>query len=178
MKIAIWTKSPPKVAAIDEAIEKCIYFKWIDIEIISLKVSSDISDMPISLEENMNWAYNRAHNTKKEIEADFYIWMEGWTSMVWDKAYLFWVVYILNNKWEWHYWFSNMMEVPEIFKKRIYENKEELGPILSEITKVEWASKKTWAFWHWSDDMLTRKDQFMFAFLSAIPTFYNKYYKI
>jgi hypothetical protein len=26
--------------------------------------------------------------------------------------------------------------------------------------------------------MLTRKDQFMFAFLSAIPAFYNKYYKL
>jgi len=28
MKIVIWTKSPPKVAAIEEAIKKCIYFEW------------------------------------------------------------------------------------------------------------------------------------------------------
>jgi non-canonical (house-cleaning) NTP pyrophosphatase len=178
MKIAIWTKSPPKVAAIEEAIKKCIYFENEKIEIIPLKVSSDISDMPISEKENMQWAYNRAHNCKKEIEADFYIWMEGWTTMIWNKAYLFWVVYILNNSWEWHYWFSNKMEVPEYFRKKIYDENLELWPILSEATKQENASKKWWAFAHWSDDMLTRKDQFVLAFLSWIVPFFNKYYKL
>jgi len=177
MKIAIWTKSPPKVEAIKEAIKKCIYFKWMDIEIITEKVDSWISDMPISMEENMQWAKNRAENISKIVDADLYIWMEGWTSEIWNKAYLFWVVYILNNNWNWHFWISNMMEVPEVFHKRIYENWEELWPVLTEITWVESASKKTWAFWHWSDDMLTRKDQFVLAFLSWIVPFYNKYYK-
>ena len=178
MKIAIWTMSPPKVAAIEEAINNCHYFEWQNIEFITLKVNSDISDMPITIEENMQWAKNRALNSKKEVEADFYIWMEWWTSKIWEKAYLFWVVYVLDNNWKWHFWFSNMMEVPEIFEKRIYENKEELWPVLTEITWIEWASKKTWAFWAWSDDILVRKDQFKFAFLSAIPTFFNKYYKM
>jgi hypothetical protein len=41
------------VAAIEEAIKKCIYFKGKKIELISLKVESNISDMPISEEENM-----------------------------------------------------------------------------------------------------------------------------
>jgi hypothetical protein len=41
------------VAAIEEAIKKCVYFENKDIEIISLKVSSNISDMPISEKENM-----------------------------------------------------------------------------------------------------------------------------
>lgn len=178
MKIAIWTKSPPKVAAIKEAINKCPYFEWENIEIIPNEVESGISDMPTSIEENMEWAKNRAINTSKITDADFYIWMEWWTSYIWEKTYLFWVVYILNNKWEWHFWISNMMEIPEVFHKRIYVNKEELWPVLSEITWVEWASKKTWAFWAWSDDILTRKDQFEYAFLSAVPAFFNKYYKI
>ena len=178
MKIAIWTKSPPKVAAIEEAIKKCIYFKGKKIEIISLKVESNISDMPISEEENMLWAFNRAHNCKKEVEADFYIWMEGWMTLIWEKAYLFWVIYIFDNDWNWHYWFSNKMEVPEYFRQKIYEENLELWPVLSEATKEENASKKWWAFWYWSDNMLTRKDQFMLAFLSVIPTFYNKYYKL
>ena len=178
IKIAIWTKSPPKVAAIEEAIEKCVYFKNKDIEIIPLKVSSWISDMPISMEENMEWAKNRAKNCKKEIEADFYIWMEWWTSIIWEKAYLFWVVYILDKFWEWHFWISNMMEVPEFFREKIYEQNLELWPVLSEVTKEENASKKWGAFAHWSDDMLTRKDQFILAFLSGIVPFFNKYYKM
>lgn len=178
MLIAIATKSPPKVWAIEEAIKKCIYFENEKIEIISEKINSDVSDMPTSIEENMLWAKNRANNLSKTTKADFYIWMEWWTSFIWEKSYLFWVVYILNKNWKWHFWFSNMMEVPEIFHKRIYNNKEELWPILTELTWEQWASQKNWAFGHWSDDMLIRKDQFMFAFLSAIPAFYNKYYKL
>jgi len=178
MKIAIWTKSPPKIAAIEEAIKKCVYFKNKEIEIIPLKVSSWISDMPISEKENMQGAYNRAHNCKKEINADFYIWMEGGTTLIWDKAYLFGVVYILDNNWKWHYWFSNKMEVPEYFRKKIYDEWLELWPVLAEATKEENASKKWWAFAHWSDNMLTRKDQFVLAFLSGIVPFYNKYYNL
>ena len=178
MKIAIWTKSPPKVAAIEEAIKKCVYFDKENIEIIPLKVSSDISDMPTSLEENMKWAYNRTYNCKKEVEADFYIWMEWWTNIIDDKAYLFGVVYILDKNWNWHYGVSNMMEVPEYFRQKIYDEGLELWPVLSEATKEENASKKWGAFWHWSDDMLTRKDQFVLAFLSWIVPFFNKYYKL
>jgi len=178
MKIAIWTKSPPKVNAIEEAIENCKYFEWENIEFTTLKVDSWISDMPTSLEENMKWAENRAKNSKKEIKADLYIWMEWWMHILGEKAYLFWVVYVLDNNWEWHYGFSNMMEVPKLFKHRIYENNQELWPVLTELSWEQWASQKNWAFGHWSDNLLTRKDQFMFAFLSAIPPFYNKYYKL
>ncbi len=181
IKIAIWTKSPPKVAAIEEAIERCIYFKEKNIEIISLKVESWISDMPITIEENMDWAKNRAKNRakncKKEIDADFYVWMEWWVNIFLEKAYLFWVVYILDKNWKWHFGMSNMMEVPEFFRQKIYDEGQELWPVLSEVTKEENASKKWWAFWHWSDDMLTRKDQFILAFLSWIVPFFNKYYK-
>jgi len=178
MKIVIWTKSPPKLAAIKEAINKCIYFEGKDIEIIPLKVKSDISDMPLSIEENMEWAKNRANNCKKEMEADLYIWMEWWTSIIWNNSYLFWVVYILGNSDNGHFGFSNMMEVPEYFRQKLYDENLELWPVLSEITKEENASKKWGAFAHWSDDMLTRKDQFILAFLSAIVPHFNKYYKL
>ena len=64
MKIVIWTQSAPKVEAIKEAIFKIPYFEGKDIEIIDIKVSSWISDMPTSIEENMIWAKNRALNSK------------------------------------------------------------------------------------------------------------------
>ncbi len=177
MKIAIWTKSPPKVKAIEQAINDVIYFKDKDIEIIPLKVESEISDMPISLEENMLGAKNRAWNCKKEVKADFYIWMEGWTTIIKNKAYLFGVVYILDKEWNSHYGISNMMEVPEYFRKKIYNEGLELWPVLAEATKQENASKKWGAFAHWSDNMLTRTDQFVLAFKSAIVPFFNKYYQ-
>jgi len=183
MILAIWTKSPPKVQAIEQTSTKCVYFKWEKIGIISEKVESWVGDMPISLEENIRWASNRADNIKKLLEsqwkkADFYIWMEWWTTLIWEKAYLFWAVYIISESWETHLWLSPFMEVPQVFHKRIYENWEELWPVLVEYTWLEKASQKSWAFGYWSDEMLTRKDQFMLAFTSAISPFYNKYYKL
>lgn len=56
MKIVIWTMSPPKVNAIEEAVSRCIYFENKNIEIKTIKVSSWVSDMPLSIEENMKWA--------------------------------------------------------------------------------------------------------------------------
>ena len=179
MKIVIWTTSAPKVEAIKEAIEKCVYFLNEEIELVDIKVNSWVSDMPTSIEENMLGAKNRAYNCLKVIQdADFYVWMEWWVWFIWEKTYLFWVVYILNRKWIWHFWISNMMEVPKYFHKKILIEKMELWPILAEATWIENASKKNWAFGAWSDDMLNRKDQFLIAFLSAIPAFYNKYYKL
>ena len=178
MKIAIWTKSPPKVKAIQQAIDEVVYFKDMDIEIIPLKVSSDISDMPISLEENMLGAKNRAYNCKKEVEADLYIWMEWWTTMIEDKAYLFGVVYVLDKNWNSHYGISNMIEIPEYFRWKIYDEGLELWPVSTELTQETWDRRQTWVFGLISDDMITRTDQFVLAFKSAIVPFYNKYYKI
>jgi non-canonical (house-cleaning) NTP pyrophosphatase len=179
MKIVIWTQSPPKVAAIEEWVKNSPYFAGEEIEIIPLKVSSGISDMPLSLEENMAWAKNRAENARKELkDADFYIWMEWGTTIIGDKAYLFWVVYILSKDWEGHFWFSGKMEVPKIYMKRLYEDREKLHIIEEDLHWMKDLSNKNGSFWLWSDDTLTRKDQFLIAFKSAIPPFFNKYYKM
>lgn len=52
MIIAIGTTSSPKVAGVKEAVTLCPYFAQDkdDIEYILEKVSSDVADMPLSLE--------------------------------------------------------------------------------------------------------------------------------
>ena len=132
--------------------------------------------MPISLDETILWAKNRAHNVSKITDANFYIWMEWWTTLIWEKAFLFGCVYIVSPDWKEHFWLSPMMELPTEFQRRIYENWEELGPVLQEISWELWASQKSGSFWHWSDNMLTRKDQFSLAFIAAISPFFNQYY--
>lgn len=72
MKLIIATTSPPKVQAIKEAIARCPYFSGQDTKILTLKVPSDISDMPTSMTENMLGAKNRAENARNiEPNADF-----------------------------------------------------------------------------------------------------------
>lgn len=178
MKIILWTESPPKLAAIREAIKNCPYFQGQNVEMSGLTVASGVSNMPLTLEETMNWAQKRALNARELDESgDFYIWMEWWTNRIGDKSYLFGTVYIMNREGIGHFWFSNMMEVPDIFDKKLYQEWQELGNILEEMTGIDNISKKHGAFGVWSDNMLSRKDQFMIAFMSAIPAFYNQYYR-
>lgn len=69
------------------------------VEYLTKGVPSDISDMPISIEEVMEGAKNRANNLKKAgIEADYYIGIEGGTTRFGEKAYLFGSVYVVNSE--------------------------------------------------------------------------------
>ena len=183
MILAIGTKSPPKVKAIKKASKKCVYFKWEEIEIISESVESWVSDMPQTMRENILWAQNRAINTKTLLNsnnkiADFYIWMEGWTTLIWKKAYIFWAVYIIDNQWNGHLGLSAFIEVPQMIQERIYDNNEELWPIMDDISWETNVKSKNWSVWHWTDDMLTREQEFWTTFFTAISPFYNKYYKL
>jgi non-canonical (house-cleaning) NTP pyrophosphatase len=178
MKIAIWTTKTPKVEGVKQAVKECPYFFWEEIEYILQQVSSDISDMPLSIEETMQWAKNRAQNIKKlGIKADFYVWIEGWTTKIWDKKYLFWTIFIENDKGEWHFGFSWMIEVPKKVEEMLYEEWKELWPIMSELSGITNIQSQNWSMWAWSDDMLTRKDEFVTAFKSAISPFFNEFYK-
>lgn len=180
MKIAIWTTRAPKVEGIKQWIKQCPYFDNIDnIEYILEKVESGISDMPLSIEETMLWAKNRAQNIKKHsIEADYYIWIEGGTTHIWDKKYIWWVVYVEDNSWKWHYGFSPMIEVPSKIEKMLYEDWLELWPIMWELSWNTDIRSENWSMWAWSNDMLTREAEFKSAFQAAISPFFNDYYNI
>lgn len=181
MIIAIWTTNIPKCEAIKDWINNCPYLINIKnlINYIQEKVDSWVSDMPLSLEENMLWAKNRAKNLiKKWIIADFYIWCEWGTTQIWEKKYAWWIVYVENNKWEWHYWFSWMIEVPSLVEKKLYIDWLELWPIMNELSWKKDIWNENWSLWEWSANMLTRKDEFSLAFKAAIAPFFNKYYKM
>lgn len=181
MKIAIWTLKTPKVEGIKQAINECLYFDGIKekIEYILVEVSSDISSMPLSIEETMMWAKNRAQNIiKKWVEADFYVWIEWGVSPIGEKKYIWWIVYVENSTWEWHYGFSPMMEVPKKVEKMLYEEGKELWPVMSELSWITNIQSQNGSMWAWSDDMFTRKDEFTIAFKAAISPFYNTYFKL
>jgi non-canonical (house-cleaning) NTP pyrophosphatase len=55
------------VEGVKEAVLECPYFQDVEnIEYILESVSSDISDMPLTIEETMTGARNRAQNVRKK----------------------------------------------------------------------------------------------------------------
>ncbi len=181
MKIAIGTLRKPKIDGIKEGVSSCPYFRDVleSIEFIPTEVSSDISHMPLTIQEVMQGAFNRARNLiKLGIEADYYIGIEGGVSRFGEKAYIFGCVYIQNATGEGHYGFSPMAEVPKLVDARLYENGEELGHIMGELSGRTDIRSENGSMGAWTDDMFTRKDEFVDAFKAAIAPFYNSFYTL
>jgi non-canonical (house-cleaning) NTP pyrophosphatase len=180
MKIALGTTRIPKIEWIKKGITHCPYFQDILTKIVYLphSVESGISDMPLSMDEIMLWAKNRAQNLMVLESADYYIGIEWGVSTIWDKKYIFWVVYVENSSWEGHYGFSPLLEVPSIVEKKLYEEWLELGPVMWELSWNTNIRSENGSMGAWSNDMFTRADEFCSAFQSAISPFYNDYYKM
>jgi len=177
MKLAIWTQNKAKIKGLTDAASNCVYFEG-KVEVEGFNVSSWVNDQPKSLEETILWAKNRAENIKKHWnQADFYVGMEWWLTEIENKVYLFWVTYVLNNSWKWHFWLTQFQEIPEIFKTRVFDGSEELWPVQDELMWDTWNNHKWWSFSVWTDGMLSRSESFEAAFFCAISPFFNKYYK-
>ena len=69
------------------------------------------------------------------------------------------------------------MEVPSLVVEKLYIEKLELWPVMSELSGITNIQSQNGSMWSLSNDMLTRKDEFLLAFCSAISPFFNKYYK-
>lgn len=178
MLIAIWSTRKPKVEAVESTIQNCPYFLWQNIEYKTQKVDSDVSDMPLSIEEIMQWAKNRVKSLKIEIDnADFYIWLEWGTSKIGDRYFLFWATYIENQDWKWYYGFSPMMEIPDKIAEELYTHKKDLWDVIEEYSNKQDVRSNNWTLWELSDDMIKRTESFTIATQAAIAPFFNKYWK-
>lgn len=178
MLVAIWSLRKPKLEAVEQAFQSCPYFWWKIIKYEARKTSSDVSDMPLSIKEIMQWAKNRVKNLKKEIpNANFYVGLEWWTSKIWNKYFLFWVTYIENQEWIWHYGFSPMMEIPPKIQHELYINKRDLWEVIEEISDKNDIKSNNWTLGELSDDMIKRAKSFQVSTQAAIAPFFNKYWK-
>lgn len=178
MLIAIWSTRKPKIEAVESAIWSCPYFHWQKIEYRTQKVNSNVSDMPLNTEEIMHWAKNRVKNLRIEIDnADFYIWLEWWTSKIWNRCFLFWATYIEDQNWKWYYGFSPMMEIPENIIKELYTHKRDLWDVIEELSDKNDVRSNNWTLWELSDDMIKRAESFHISIQAAISPFFNKYWK-
>ncbi len=179
MKILVWSTNPVKINSVRLSAEKCIYFENDSIDVSWLSVPSWVSDQPLDISEVIQWAKNRAYNLKELWEiAEYYVGIEWGTTMIWDTAYLFWVTYIVNNRWEAHFAMTQSMEVPEYFRKWLYEEGRELWPMEDELNNIENVGQKNGSFGMWTDDMLGRQQSFENSFFCAIAPFYNRNYKL
>lgn len=129
MEIIVCTENKAKVQAITEVFND-LHPKA---NIISKSFSSDISDQPMSEEEGLDGAINRANNARKEYpEAYYCIGMEGFVDVNKFGMFLAGAVAIVDEHGVIGLGTSAKVQLPVFIQKEI-EAGVELGPLMKEL---------------------------------------------
>lgn len=86
MKIAIGSKNPAKIAATRQAFGAA----WPDeeLEIVAMTVPSGVSDQPLTTDETIKGAVNRAKTVKVSLRPDFAVGIEAGLSKIGEKWFV------------------------------------------------------------------------------------------
>lgn len=98
MNVVIGSKNPTKVDAVQSAFSRSFPDQLFSYNPIS--VSSGVSDQPMSDEETLNGAVNRAKSCKElHPDFDFFVGLEGGCSFMGNDLYAFaWMVVMRDNE--------------------------------------------------------------------------------
>lgn len=179
MHFAIGTANIPKSQAIEEVLSTSPYTSGAIFS--NHRVASWVPDMPTTLRELRTGAKNRAIHTRREMPtADYFVGMEWgvYQDSEWEEYWLLWVVYIENSDGIGHYGYSYHLEVPKAVQERLFDGQwHDLEQIMHELSGVSHIWDAGWSPSLWSDGMLVRKDEFLFATQAALAPFFNTYYQ-
>lgn len=182
MIFALGTTNTPKTNAIREALATCPYLTGVEIDIRGYRVDSWIADMPLTLTDLRTGAQNRARAVRILCpEADYFVGMEGgvYRDSVGDDYWLTGLVYMENQEGAGHLGYSCHMPVPAIVVEKLYDGSgRDLEQIMHEIAGVENIGDHAGSFALWSNNMLTRTDQFRLATQCAMVPFFSSFYTI
>jgi non-canonical (house-cleaning) NTP pyrophosphatase len=76
----------------------------------------------------------------------------GWSVL--DKKVLGGTIYILNRAVEGYFGISQVMEVPDIIERMLYDEGKELGPVMEELKGSVHSRSEEGSMGAWSDNML------------------------
>lgn len=137
MKIAIGSTNPVKITAVKNVMKK-IYDNF---EIIPVKVNSNVADNPLTEEETIEGAINRARDAIKKSKTDLGIGMEGGTIKKYNRHFMTGWCAVVDKEDNVMLGCSGMIELPTLVVEKIIKGKE-LGEAMDEVTGLKDTKKK------------------------------------
>lgn len=179
MHFAIGTTNTPKSEAIEHVLLNSPYTSGATFS--NHKVSSWVSDMPKTLRELRTGAKNRAINTRRECpDADYFVGMEWgvYKDMEGEEYWLMGVVYIEDREWRWYFGYSSHLRVPDRVIEWLLDGRDrELEAVMHELGEVPNLGDTVGSFGAFTDNMLSRREQFIMATQCAIAPHFNQFYR-
>jgi len=166
--ISVGSKNPVKISAVENVVKKL----WPDAEVVSVDTPSGVSDQPMSDDESIRGATNRARAAMDKMEADLGIGLEG--SVVDTEHGMFlsgWVVAVDRNGTI-GMGSGGRLFLPEKIAVEL-RNGEELGPVMDKFIDGHNTKQKQGTVGVLTNNLVTRTDSFEKNVIYALTKFIN-----
>ncbi len=173
MKIAVGSKNPVKVAAVENVARKV----WPNCEVTGVEVDSGVSVQPRSDDEAILGATNRARAALEAMNADYGVGLEAAAIDRLEGTFTnHWVV-VVNRAGEKGVGGGGGILLPEKVAAEIQKGRE-LGPVMDEFIGEDNTKQKNGAVGILTNDIVTRTSAFEKTVAYALTRFINpQYYK-
>jgi len=181
MRVVVGSTNPVKIKAVQKAMT--LIFPDVKIDVAGVEVNSGVSNQPLSFEEIVLGARNRAKNAMKKVHSDFSIGLEAGIVRI-PYTLTGWIDYafcaILDKNGIITLGSSPGFEYPPIVIQRVLNEKLEIGVIMDELVNEKDVKKKQGAVGFLSKGLFDRveflKTAVIMAFIPRIndnPKLYN-----
>ncbi len=173
MKILVGSENPVKIAAVKEAFSE--YFE--NPEIVCFAADSGVPAQPVNM-QTFEGARNRASalkvlNERQNLNADFFIGIEGGIIKIFDKWFAFGLMCIINKEGLEGYGSSPLFELPDTVIEKLLSGSE-LGLVMDEITGTENTKQNGGAIGYFTNGKMDRRQLYVSGIIAALVPFHHK----
>ena len=166
LNIAVGSMNPVKINAVKGAFTRA----WSDAVVTGSAVETGVSAMPMSDQECLTGARNRARLARESADADFGVGLEGGVNPEPTGLMLLGWVVIVHRDGRESVSCTSKIPLPLSLAQRILAG-EELGPVMDEVLKTTGTAKKGGASGALTDGLVMRQDKFEMAGAYALGPF-------
>jgi inosine/xanthosine triphosphatase len=182
-RIAAGSTRRPKLNAVQEAADlfRCYFSADTTIEVHGYEVESGVSRTPLSREELMQGARQRAealasHMAATAEPANFYLGLEGGLDVVAEhgkrRVFLESWAYVTDGE-RGHFGCSGSIEIPEALAEEVVVRGTELSTAIDDFAGQAGIRDAQGAWGVLSGNLISRQESFRVAVVAAFAPFYN-----
>jgi len=189
MKIGIGSQNRTKIEAVKSACTKLqktyAHLSDLQFEFVPVRTQTPIPDMPLSAEQIIEGAVQRAHYVFDQLpDLNFAIGLEGGTFPLTTPAMAPDILYFLQN---WVYVYNGQtgflgsspaLPLPQKIVRQLYDERRELAEVIDEFSGQHDVRSNQGAFGILTHNLLTRTYSFEIAVINAFTPFFNPAYDL
>lgn len=176
MIIRIASTRVPKVNGVKKAVEKLMnrfHVPGMEVQFETMQGESGVSEMPLSLEETLTGARQRAESVFEREKTDISVGVEGGLYLIADKVFLQSWTCIFDGK-DFHYGGSGSLEIPQSLARDVFVNGQMLGDAIDAFSRQVDVRSNQGTFGVLTNDLVTREDSFELSAVNAFIPYFNK----